>query len=175
MLQKWQKQWETKLEGLTPHTHGTIDSRFEVVVVIEASMSPSWTKAMLQGGPRVSVIPCYRSWVGWPAQHSTELPDAQRWFLCRKDLGGCDRAADVRAVCGSFLPQCVVLISLLYTGHNETTAPHVPFRVRGHSGHSRPVQMITDFLLAPFHPIFSFYSSWKQELCGVCTLMSKTL
>lgn len=91
-------------------------------MVVGASMSPSWTNAMLQGGPRVSVIPCYRSWVGWPAQHSTERHDTQRRVLCANDLGGCDRAADVRAECGSFLSQSVVLISLLYTGHNETSA-----------------------------------------------------
>lgn len=90
-LQKWLKRWETKLELLTS-THGTIESRFQVLVVVEASMSPSWTKAMLQGGPRVSVIPCYRSWVDWPAQHSTEPPDTERWVLCRNDLGGGDRA-----------------------------------------------------------------------------------
>lgn len=92
-----------------------------MVVVVEASLSPSWTKAMLQGGPRVSVIPCYRSWVGWPAQHSTALPNTQPWFLCRNDLGGCACVVDVRAECGSFLPQSVVLITVLYSGHNEAT------------------------------------------------------
>lgn len=76
---------ETKLVS-TSQTHSTIESRFEVMVVVKASLSPSWTKAMLQGGPRVSVIPCYRSWVGWPAQHSTALPNTEPGFCAEMIL-----------------------------------------------------------------------------------------
>lgn len=130
----------------------------------EACMSPSWTEARLQSSPRVSVIPCYRSWVGWPAQHSTELPDTQRQFCVEMIL-----VADVRAECGSFLPQSVVLISLLYTAHNEATTPHSG---TGHCGHWLSEGPFAGQLLLSSPPSACIHPDWDYGLQIIISKLS---
>lgn len=145
-------------------TCGKCEFKLEVMAD-EACMSPSWTEARLQSSPRVSVIPCYRSWVGWPAQHSTELPDTQRQFCVEMIL-----VADVRAECGSFLPQSVVLISLLYTGHNEATAPHSG---TGHSGHHWQTEgPFAGQLLLSSPPLACIHPEWDYGLHIIISKLS---